>query len=399
MSTPNPLEIGKSLAIDDVAGDMAARRALETELSHPGSHEPPIKPGAEDESLARSVKTIADEMTDDQVANMSIEELERHFGMDVPDRSTEAKGPATVSPELAAPAAAAVVEPAAVSTAAPALSTVAPAITAQPGERVDGVLARDGKHVLPYTVLEDSRNTIQTQAQRIRELEESNRTLAARGDAAAQAQQPIIADARSKSELGVLTDEELANLKSELPEHIYNAFAKQNETLSAIVNERQAVIANREQQEALQVQAAIDGNVTLAKWQNAYVANTDPHTFARAVSIDNAIKDLPQYAKMSLVERYADVVAMVEGKPLPSTLPRAAAPGTPTLTARADAILERARAKADQPQPFSHSDVPGGTPAAQSDAQLLDSMSTMDVEKLFAGKTDAQINALLAKAS
>lgn len=276
--------------------------------------------------------------------------------------TTPAPAPA---PQAQAPAVAA---PAPVESSAPA----APAETKD--QPVAGVLTKDGKNYLPFSVLDSTR-------QRARELAEANDRLQAElkalkeGTSTAESQAAATAAADA---LG-LTDEELADIEESIP--AVGKLAKGFKALQQQLQQVQAAApAPAAAEPAVDVQTLIDERPLLAKWQAKGGA-----IWHEAVALDQQLQADPTWASRPAADRFTEVqrrIAEDFGIPLPSA-------STPTPPAAAPAAPNPA------PPPVQTSTVTptltdfNGSPAAVGDpmanlavGQMVDRAANMSVEEL-----------------
>lgn len=352
--------------------------------------------GAADKSTGPSVEELLasgaiNEGTDPK-------EIERLMGLTIPDkdqaRAAEAAAPATnVDPLETAPVVAdPVVEAAKPAEQAPTAAEAAKA--AEVVAEAQGVLARDGKNVLPYAVLKGTREQNTKLQQQLQELAEHNKALQEQL-AAQQAGTAAPAQTDEAAAVPGMSDDELAQLTETLPDPLANAIK------ALVMNSRQTQqqleeLQGRQQQEdtarkqtlAETVQEAIDAHPDLRAWQ----ASEDQTLWTRAKQFDSILRTDPEWRDKTMVERFEHVAFLVSGK---TRTP--AAPTTPSLAEQAAAAVVRKTAGAAA-VPITHSDLPAGTPAAQSERDRIESLDNAGLERLFAsGKTVEDVIGVLAK--
>ena len=254
------------------------------------------------------------------------------------------------------------------------------------------VLARDGKHVIPYHVLERERDralraeqTAQALADEIKRLQDGHSEVAAQPDA-------------------VLSAEELADLEIDQPavaKAIRGQMAMIEELkgrLTALARERDVDVARQQAATQDDVSAAIAGNAQLSAWQQAAGRdeNPDPRLWNRAADVDAQLRADPEWAERSLEDRFAKVVEIVRvmsGMP-PTEAQVSTQTAQPDLKQVADAKL---KAATSAQVPMSLSDIPGGVPPAQSDMELLENASPVALGQKFMAMTPDQIESYLAR--
>lgn len=238
----------------------------------------------------------------------------------------------------AAPAAAPAEAPAPAAEAPAAAAPPAEATSATPGagekteatEAVDGVLTRDGKRVIPFEVLQQTRTTALEAQKRAQALEATNQEL--------QKQVEAMKAGKADSASPVteqFSKERIEALKADLPE-VAELMESQNRLIKELAEARKqtAVAAPAETHEQARnaVQAEIDNHALLVKWQTS-----SPLLWGRAREVDAALQADPAWAVKSLGERFAEVEKRVAEEvgiavPAPSkpAAPTAAAPAAPT---------------------------------------------------------------------
>ncbi|ENM8283100.1 hypothetical protein AB8172_000142 [Salmonella enterica] len=257
----------------------------------------------------------------------------------------------------------------------------------QPQEYVKGILARDGKHVIPYDVLEAERTGRQRVEQEAfllkQQLAEEQRKidlLTSQIKQAGMTPDPLPEDTR-------ISDEQIARIKEEYPE-VANALtlmARKYDYLQARIQEAQQV-----PQENPVVQA-MNAVPDLVVWQRS-----DPDKFAVAIHLDEKLQTDPAWKDKPLTERFAEVARHTRaayGEVSPEPVAEQDK-NQKVLAAVADKV---AKADAAAALPDSPSDV-GNTAAVPQDKfeQLLGA-SYADAEAVMSGMSDADIDAILEK--
>lgn len=255
------------------------------------------------------------------------------------------------------------------------------------------IKTKDGKHEIPYSVLQKERE------ERTR-LEDALRDANAR---LANAQSEAAKGEKVTTDTGErLTPEQLDEMEREAPtiakslRHLYS----QIDTLAA---KQQEAEAHRAGQVRSAVDEAIDNVPKLA-----YVRAHDVEKWNAIAEIDIAVRETPQFKALSLGDRFAKVVAMYEAAHGRIELPAgvassgqgATAPvSEPKLTpeqiaAKAAAALKAAEAKAD-PDTLSH--IPGGQPPAKSELEAVSETSAVALTNKFMGMSQADVDKYLAR--
>lgn len=243
----------------------------------------------------------------------------------------------------------------------------------QPSSKPAGIASKNGKHVLPFHVLQAERRRADEAARRAAELE---RELA-----------DLKAGKKPGGEAEELTEEEVVQMEQDFPEHgkklraIFEK-ARQFEQSARAQPEQDADTSNP-------IQDAIDQIPLLVDWQA-----TDPEKFARAQEIDDVLKKSPKWKDKPIHERFAHVAKTVaeeydipvDDEPAPST----SKPGNAQRKTPEQAIANAPRAK-----PNTLSDFKGGT-IPDPDTRI-DRLSPVAQVDRWAGMTDEEIDAQLAR--
>lgn len=282
------------------------------------------------------------------MSTLLIEKIEQlGEGSDFTDPATYAKllyGDEPAQP-AAEPAPAAAPAPQPQGETAPAESSATPAAaeTTQPEPAPAGVATRDGKHVIPYTVLEQERQQRRDAEKRAAEMQAELQRLKEAG-ATSQQQSAAIESMFSAEELEELAEDAPAVKK------LHDAYTALAAKVKADEAAKEAERAARQQavQDESQDVAAAQANAALAplplltKWRDA-----GGGLWQDAVALDKQLVNDPAWAAKSMAERFAEVqsrIATQYGIPIPGTpapspdptptpqQPKPAAEVLPTLT-------------------------------------------------------------------
>ncbi len=243
----------------------------------------------------------------------------------------------------------------------------------QPSSKPAGIASKNGKHVLPFHVLQAERRRADETARRLAELE---RELA-----------DLKAGKKPGGDAAELTEEEVVQMEQDFPEHgkklraVYEK-AKSYEQSARARPEQEADTTNP-------IQDAIDQIPLLVDWQA-----TDPEKFARAQEIDDVLKKSPKWKDKPIHERFAHVAKTVaeeydipvDDEPAPST----SKPGNAQRNAPEQAIANAPRAR-----PNTLSDFKGGT-IPDPDTRIDRLSPTAQVSR-WADMSDDEIDAQLAR--
>lgn len=275
--------------------------------------------------------------------------------------------------------------------------TPAAEATSEGEKEPDGVATKDGKHIIPYSVLQADRERARRAEE---ELAETKRKLAELEASAKSVQGVKTEEAAAPQQTDDLSAEDLEALKEDFPT-VYKgimAMRKQAEALEAKIKPVQETVqqqqADAERTTAQLVQDAIDATPKLA-----HIANADPVAFELAKQFDNTLKASPAWAGKTLEERFAKVIEMVESANGVINVPgQSSAPSQKTaeqLKAEAKALAEKQAKSNKTSVPTSLSDFPAGQHAATDEVEALKNMSTLQLAAKFAAMTADQQEAYL----
>lgn len=363
-----------------------------------------------------------------KLATMTEQEIEVALtGTTVFDRSTEPRpdgdapyhdmvraadvAASTPAPAVeAAPAAAAPVVDTPAATPAPAVAPAAPAVVA-PAAATDEpfVETRDGKGKIAYSVLSEARRQVQVLRDRAVAAETALAasktapagTLAA--ETPAEPAEPETIEIPSK-DLHLYTDAEVTALRSEFPEKMVDLLVSNNRMAYAALARNATLehtLATREQTaRATSTQDWIDQHPLASGWFNseepANVALAD-----EAITTDNQLKEHPVWGAKPALERMNEAVrrtAVVNGIAVPAPATTVVVPSVPTVSLQERASAALAAAAKTPQLPLSHSDLPPGGSPAQTERDVVEGLSTTQLEANFEKMTPKQIEAFLLKA-
>ncbi|HHL2560748.1 TPA: hypothetical protein ACQ31I_002658 [Yersinia enterocolitica] len=289
----------------------------------------------------------------------------------------------------------------------PGATTTAPAIevtTAESTEKPKGILSKDGQHVIPYDVLVAERTERQrlagTNQQTATELAEAKRQLAALTRQINSAgMQPVPLPEKAQ-----VTPEQINSIRENFPEMAA--------VLDTVVQKIDYLQQGQPAQAANQpsgnpVADAINAVPDLKSWQDQ-----DPDRFTLAVHIDTTLQNDPAWKDKSLTERFVEVAKRtkaaygesVEPVQQQSVQQQQATTITTTAAAQSTADVQRiaaeklAAATAATQVPGSPSDLGVTTTHTASPLEQAANASPDQLQAMFAGMTDAQIEALLDQA-
>jgi hypothetical protein len=175
------------------------------------------------------------------------------------------------------------------------------AAEAEPEVKVDGVLTRDGKHVIPFEVLDQARKTAQTEAQRRAELEKSNQALLAQIEALQKGAQTAADTPTTKG----FTKDRIEAAREDFPE-MAALMEGQNELLAKLEAAQKAAAPVVQQpaqanEAETTIQNLIDARPLLARWQASGGV-----LWSEAIRVDDQLKNDPAWASKSVSERFEE---------------------------------------------------------------------------------------------
>lgn len=246
----------------------------------------------------------------------------------------------------------------------------------------DGILAKDGKNIIPFSQLESSRARTAVAEQLVKERDAEIAALKA--------------EKTETVESPPLTEEELAVLEADQPALAKVLRTQQaeiselRETVKTVTQRQESQLVSEEAVAKSEVQTAIDANPVLAEWQ----ASDDQSAWNEASKFDKLLRESPKYANISYEDRFKKVVALTrEALDLEP-------PAKTEVALTPEQIKEAAAAKLAAVQrakkPLSLSDIPGGAPPVVDERQKVEEMSTAALGNQFMGMTREQIDAYLA---
>lgn len=263
----------------------------------------------------------------------------------------------------------------------------------------DGVSTKDGKHVIPYSVLKSERDRAARAEQIAREAQERLEALQAQLAAGSQGanngesartnqQQPTVSD---------LSTEDLQTLQEDFPT-VYKAVmasmaaAKALEAKLAPVEES---VRNAEADQARSAQETVQDAIDSVP-KLAHIQANNAEAFELAKQFDATLRTQSAWADKPLSERFSKVMEMVE-----STIGPIEVPGSQKATSQNVGDLKKAAmAKAEQVAksnrsnvPTSLSEFPAGQHAAQDEQEAAEQMTALQLAEKFSTMTPDQMDA------
>jgi len=262
-----------------------------------------------------------------------------------------------------------------------------------------GIATKDGKHVIPYSVLKSERDRASRAEQTLNEMQERVKALEAMqagnqgakdGESArTDQQQPTVND---------LSPEDLEALKEDFPT-VYKAVMASMAAAERLAQQLQPVqetVRNAEAEQARTSQEAVqDAIYSVPKL--AHIQATNKEAFDLAKQFDATLRGQSAWAEKPLSERFSKVAEMVESVIGPIDVPGAP---KPTSQATAEDLRKAALAKAQQSAKASRTDVPNslsefpaGQHAAQDEREAAENLSSIQLAEKFSRMTPEQMDA------
>lgn len=270
------------------------------------------------------------------------------------------------------------------------------------------VKSKDGKHEIPYTVLEETRTRAATAEAKATELETKLNGLLTqlktaketRGGQGQQADQPNATagdgsvDDALKDILAHEADYPPAMVK--LAKAVHGQLTETRSELQVLKTRAVKADTAVQQTEQEALQADIDAVPDIATWQAE-----NGEAWATAVRTDQYLRTLPKWQDKPQRERFAEVARRVrEDLGLPPAVNKAA--GDKGKGNGAAAASGKGKAAGDDgkgaaPGVRTMSDIPGGQAPVQSGLENVESMSTAQLGDMVENLSDDQLGAFLAK--
>lgn len=269
--------------------------------------------------------------------------------------------------------------------------------TTEGADKPKGILSKDGQHVIPYDVLvaerAEKQRLVGTHQQTATELAEAKRQLEAltrQINSAGMQPTPL-------PEKAQVTPEQINVIRENFPE-MAAVLDTVVQKIDYLQQGQPAQVAN--QPSGNPVADAMNAVPDLKSWQDQ-----DPDRFTLAVHIDGNLQNDPAWKDKSLTERFAEVAKRTKaayGESVEPVQQEQVTTTTATTTTNADvqriAAEKLATATAATQVPGSPSDLGVTTTHTASPLEQAANASPDQLQAMFAGMTDAQIETLLDQA-
>lgn len=302
-------------------------------------------------------------LTPDQIAGMSIEDLSSLAG-DIPDAEDDSVNGDSQTPtadELDG-----------------GTGKVDPDKSSNEEEQTDepaGVATKAGDKIIPYAVLEQTRQKAREAEERASKLEQEKAEAQAKANELAEKMKSMT-DA-NVDDIKLMTEEEIEAIAEDLPElatTIRQMQATVKTLSSKVAQVEQAEVAKEQSNAKAAAQAAIDEVPKLA-----FIQAKSPALWREATNIDAQLRQDPQFQSLSLKERFEKVIELLE-------------------TDLGFEIKFEGQSKAAAKtgaQVLSIDDIPGGNPPAVNEAQALLERPAHEIAARFDNMTADQIHKFL----
>lgn len=233
------------------------------------------------------------------------------------------------------------------------------------------IASKDGKHTIPYDVLKSER-------ERRKAAERAMQELQARIDAMQQTGKP------QEVAEGEASTDDLDSMAEDFPAvaKLLAHTRKLEQQLQTVAQRMEQEDRQRQEATMSEVRQAVDANPTLLHWEH-----NDPDRWAAAIEADTKLQASPAHRGLTLEERLAKAVEIVDAFYGPdTTAPRAQAKPQNSPPKKAAAAKEA---------PRTLSDIPGGAVPASDPIEAFAQMSADRLGAQMANMTPDQISALL----
>jgi DNA-binding ferritin-like protein len=261
-----------------------------------------------------------------------------------------------------------------------------------------GVATRDGKHVIPYSVLKSERERASRAEQMLNEMKERVASLEGlvRSGSETAKDDGAPASTSDAPPAGDFSDADLETLKDDFPT-VYRAVraamarATQLEAaLKPIKDNAEATEAERARSTAESVQEAIDSVPKLA-----HIQANNAEAFELAKQFDRTLREQAAWRDRPMSERFQKVTEMVEAALGAIDVPGAAQgsqTNTGDLSAKAKAKAAAAAKGSRSDVPNSLSEFPAGQHAAQDEREEAQNLTPVQLADKFSRMSSDQLD-------
>ncbi|MDS1141721.1 hypothetical protein RE432_14865 [Pusillimonas sp. SM2304] len=333
---------------------------------------------------------------------MSMPEGEELTALLAGDEATDGKPnaqPSNEQPELDKGETAAGAAPGATDTPTDEPKQPDPASTATPAQPEDPntavVKSKDGKHEIPYTVLQSERERAIRAERAAQELTEKLTLLQQAAESGASVKTSSLDD--------IVDPELLSTLREESPgvADVLDKLIGKINTLEDSQAKAATFVEQGTREAAIQSQMTVEEAIA-ALPKLSHIRTADPAAYNEIAEFDSALRAQSKWQGKPMQERFEAAVRMYEAAngqiELPGAkTPPAAKPDEKDTEAKVAAAV--AKAQGEDKGPNTLSDIPGGAVAASNDQDALGELSSVALTERFLNMDPEQIQAELARLS
>jgi len=256
------------------------------------------------------------------------------------------------------------------------------------GKSAAGIATKDGKNIIPFAVLDATRQNLSKAEER------ANAADSARNEAEDKLAElsARIAELESGNEPGsqseFMSDEDLQELEAEMPE-LGKKLREQQEQIDALnaklSTQNESTQAAQAENMLNSVQLAIDATPKLA-----FLQTQGTEAYEAAKRIDRTLRSDPEFADLTLSERFGKVIERYE-----ETYGAIKFSTSATLDIKKATEQALAAASAKKSAPASMAEIPGGSPTVVDEVAAIENKSGVELEQMFSKMTAKQIEAYL----
>lgn len=282
----------------------------------------------------------------------------------------------------------------------------APEEPAKEPAKAEGVLAPDGKSLIPYAELQAAREGRRVAERALSEVTDQVVALNERIKALEEGRADPGQDGKSADEI----EAAFATLEEEAPSLVaplrsaFDALLKQvraqEDVVSSLKSTAEQTDEEIQKEVSTAVERAIDSQPALVAWR----AQEDKRLWKQCQTLDNALREDPEWQDKPFEERFAQVVKSMVALHGDDILPASARPKeakveTPGLSSAQ--IKKAAEAKLNEaaPKAITLTDMPAGASPEQDEAERLENISPAQLLAKFDSMTPAQQQAYLRSVS
>lgn len=256
------------------------------------------------------------------------------------------------------------------------------------------VLTKNGKGVIPYENYQGLRVENATLKEQLQQLQQARTDLEALKKEQAQARSP-----EGRDEIQKQLTERIETMREDFPDigSSLDTVNKLITVLSKELSDEKAANKARAEAEETAKQKSIDEQVQEAKENNPHLLHwesNDEDAWREAMMQDQALLNIPKWAKKPYEERFAEVVKRVK-----AVMPEATEPPTLKQPEEPEKVAEKAKAKlakATVKKPTTLSDIEGGGQPL-SEQELAANLSGHELAKKLMQMPDSKARAMRAE--